>query len=84
MTIENGVPAGGRGPTSRDGSILERSGLKSRSVWPSKRRLAAINNRWSHERVPDAGEAMADWLRIFSLAVRAGDRRNVVIIPILH
>jgi hypothetical protein len=51
---------------------------------PSKRRLAAVYNRWSRKRVPDGGEAMADWLRIFRLAVRAGDRRNVVIIPDPH
>jgi hypothetical protein len=51
---------------------------------PSKRRLAAVYNRWSHERVPAAGEAMVDWLRIFRLAVREGDQRHVVIIPIQH
>jgi hypothetical protein len=51
---------------------------------PSKRRLAAAYNRRSQKRVPGAGEAMVDWLRIFRLAVREGDERNVVIIPHLH
>lgn len=51
---------------------------------PNKRRLAAVYNRWSQKRVPAAGDAMVDWLRIFRLAVREGDQRNVVIIPILH
>jgi hypothetical protein len=51
---------------------------------PGKRRLAAVYNRWTEERFPAAGEARADWLRIIRLAVREGDRRNVVIIPILH
>ena len=51
---------------------------------PSRRRLAAVYNRWSEKRVPDGGEAMADWLRVFRLAVRAGDERNVVIIPAQH
>ena len=51
---------------------------------PSKRRLAAVYNRWSQEQIPGAGDAMVEWLRIFRLAVREGDQRNVVIIPILH
>jgi hypothetical protein len=51
---------------------------------PSKRRLAAVYRRWTQTEVPDAGEAMVEWLRIFRLAVREGDRRNVVVIPILH
>ena len=50
---------------------------------PSKRELAAVYNRWAKEKVPDGGEAMADWLRIFKLAVREGDQQNVVIIPLL-
>jgi hypothetical protein len=47
---------------------------------PSKRRLAAVYKT----PVPRGGEAMADWLRIFRLAVRAGDQRNVVVIPHFH
>ena len=50
---------------------------------PSKRELATVYNRWAKEKVPDGGEAMADWLRIFKLAVREGDQQNVVIIPLL-
>jgi hypothetical protein len=50
----------------------------------NERRLAAVYNRWSSQkRVPGAGDAMVDWLRIFRLAVREGDQRNLVIIPIL-
>jgi hypothetical protein len=45
---------------------------------PSKRRLAAVYD------VPSGGEAMLDFLRIFRLAGREGDGRNVVIIPIQH
>jgi hypothetical protein len=51
---------------------------------PSKRRLAAVDKFRTQTQVPDAGEAMVEWLRIFRLAVREGDQRNVVVIPMLH
>jgi hypothetical protein len=50
---------------------------------PKKRRLAAFYNHWGGEtdRVPQAGDAMLDWLRVFKLAVRAGGEGHVIIIP---
>jgi hypothetical protein len=48
---------------------------------PKKRRLAAFYNRWAKDRVPQAGDAMLDWLRVFRLAVRAGGEGHVIIIP---
>lgn len=51
---------------------------------PSKRQMAAVYKRWAETSVPQGGEALLDFLRIFRLAVREGDQRNVVIIPLRH
>ena len=50
---------------------------------PTERELRSFYERFSRQKVDDAGQAMRAWLQVFRLALANADSQHVVIIPAL-